>query len=198
MTHATTDGAATISATQIRPIHTDDLAALKSFLSELSPGTLYFRFGRLSMPMWTDDEWRMLCKPPSTHCAHFVATQTTEPGRYGIVGMARLVMEADSLADCAEFSLVVADHLQNQGLGQQLMHALVGEASRRGLASIYGDVLPSNTTMLSFCKGLGFVTRSNPNDARICRMVLSIRTQKLKDVTSSLSDSAHTRDRLRA
>lgn len=195
MNHATT---AIASAIAIRPIQAGDLPALKNFLSELSPGTLYFRFGRMSMPMWTADEWRTLCEPLASRCAHFVATQVSGPGRYRIVGMARLVVDAGSSRDCAEFSLVIADHLQNQGIGRQLMHALVGEASRRGLSSIYGDVLPSNTTMLSFCEGLGFVSRPSPDDARICRMVLSIRTQKLKDVTSAIPGSVHARVRLQA
>ncbi|UOD50989.1 GNAT family N-acetyltransferase [Orrella daihaiensis] len=165
------------TATHIRPIQAADLSTLKSFLSELSPGTLYFRFGRMSMPMLTEDQWHELCEPDPLRCAQFVATQITGSGRYAIVGMARLLPQAseDGTADCAEFSLVVADHLQNQGVGRQLMHTLVGEASRRGLGLIYGDVLPSNTTMLSFCEGLGFVLRASPDDSRIHRMMLSIK-----------------------
>ncbi|MCD8565417.1 MAG: GNAT family N-acetyltransferase [Burkholderiaceae bacterium] len=178
-----------ITATHIRPIQAADLTALKAFLSELSPGTLYFRFGRMSVPMLTQEQWHELCEPHPQRCAQFVATQITGPGRYGIVGMARLVFQSSDhdSPDSAEFSMVVADHLQNQGLGRQLMHALVGEANRRGLTHIYGDVLPSNTTMLSFCKGLGFVSRACPDDSRIHRMTLSIRTQKFKDVTASMA-----------
>ena len=186
------------AATHIRPIAATDLTALKTFLSELSPGTLYFRFGRMSMPIWSENDWQALCEPEPTRSAHFVATQVIGPGRYAVVGMARLVLDADSLDESAEFSLVVADQLQHQGIGRELMHALVGEAIRRGLSSIYGDVLPSNTTMLSFCKGLGFVSRPSPDDARVCRTVLSIRTTKRKDVTSAVSGSTHARARLQA
>lgn len=193
--HATTPA---YCATQIRPIRAADLAALKSFLSELSPGTLYFRFGRMSMPMWSDEQWQTLCQPPSNQCAHFVATQIGEPGRYNIVGMARLVIDTANVDDCAEFSLVVADHLQRQGIGRQLMHALVGEASRRGLASIFGDVLPSNTSMLSFCEGLGFVARSSPDDARIRRLAISIKTQPSNRVNTSRSNKADVRTELHA
>lgn len=190
----------TPAAPHIRQIQAADLNALKAFLSGLSPGTLYFRFGRLSAPMWSEQQWQALCEPDPVSGAHFVATQITEPGRYAIVGIARLVFAhpGNECRDKAEFSLVVADHLQGHGLGRQLMHALVGEAIRRGLNSIYGDVLPSNTTMLSFCQGMGFVSRSCPDDARIYRMVLPIKTQKFSDVNAPPSDKANAKVRLHA
>ena len=167
---------------QIRPIEPTDLPAFKAFLSELSPGTLYFRFGCLSLPVLTQEQWTELCKPNPDRCAQFVATQVTGPGRYAILGVARLVFQSGehALPSSAEFTLVVADHLQNRGLGRQLMHTLIGEANRRGLDLIYGDVLPSNTTMLSFCEGLGFVSQANPDEPRIHRMMLPIKTQQLK------------------
>jgi len=183
-------------APQIRPIQTADLSALKSFMAELSPGTLYFRFGRLSVPMWSEEEWQALCAPHPERCAHFVATEIIGPGRYAIVGMARLIL--DGSQDSAEFSLVVVDHRQHHGLGRQLIHALVGEASRRGLSSVYGDVLPSNATMLSFCEGLGFVSRSCPDDERIHRMVLRIKTQKFSDQLVPTSEKSPTRLRMQA
>jgi acetyltransferase len=158
---------------RIRPIQAADEQLLKSFLHELSPGTLYFRFGRMSMPMWTDQEWRALCSPDPMGYSHFIATQITQPGHYRIVGLARLVCSPE--AEDAEFSMVLADHLQRQGLGTKLMNALVGQARRRGLTSIYGDVLPTNETMLSFCRGLGFVSHACPTDDRIHRMILNIK-----------------------
>ena len=170
----------------IRPIQAGDLGALKSFLGELSPGTLYFRFGRLSVPMWTEEEWIRLCSPDASRFAHFVATEPSESGRYAIAGMGRLVCEVDD-EQCAEFSIVVADHLQHQGLGTKLIHALVGEARRRALSSVYGDVLPSNQAMIRFCKGLGFVSHRCPCDERIHRMVLSI---KSKQSEKSVADTA--------
>jgi len=174
------------AALHIRPIQAADLGAVKTFLGELSPGTLYFRFGRLSMPMLTEQEWHDLCSPDSSRIAHFVATAPSEPGRYAIVGMGRLVCEAGD-QQSAEFSLVVADHLQHQGLGTKLIHALVGEARRRALPSMYGDVLPSNQAMIRFCKDLGFVSHRCPDDERIHRVVLSL---KSKQSEKSVADTA--------
>lgn len=179
----------------VRPIQPTDLNPLKALLSELSPGTLYFRFGRLSMPIWSEEQWQDLCSPPE-HCANFVATEVTGQGRYSVVGMARLV--TDNSQERAEFSLVVADTLQHSGVGRQLMHAMVGEAVRRGLSSIYGDVLPSNTVMLRFCEGLGFVANPCPDDPRIHRMVLAIKTPKPEARSTPASGSVLPRAPLRA
>lgn len=160
----------------IRHVQTDDLHALKVLLTDLSPGTLYYRFGRFSTPTWTDEQWQALCDPDPHRCANFVAADQSACENRAIVGIARLVLDLHlaGAPRSAEFSLVVADQRQNQGIGQRLMHRLIDEASRRELTSIYGDVLPSNRAMLSFCKGLGFVPGSSPSDSRICRLTMSI------------------------
>lgn len=180
---------------RIRPIQPVDEQPLKSFLHELSPGTLYFRFGRMSVPAWTEQQWRALCSPDPSRCAHFIATQVTQPGHYRIVGMGCLVVSPQ--AQEAEFSMVLADHMQRLGLGTRLMNALVGEARRRGLTSIYGDVLPSNQSMLSFCRGWGFVKRACPDDGRIHRMILNIKpSSPVHEYTSLiLANKLHPQER---
>ncbi len=192
------------AAPQIRPIQTADPHALKTFTAELSPDTLYFRFGRLSVSIWSEEEWQALCAPHPDRRAHFVATEVIGPGLYAIVGMAGLIL--DGSPDSAEFGLVVADHRQHHGLGKQLMHAPVCEASQRGLNSVYGDVygdvygefLPSNATMLSFREGLGFASGVCPDDERIHRMVLRIRTQRFSDQLVPASEKSPTRVRMQA
>ena len=160
---------------RIRQIQAADLKRLKTFLSELSPGSLYFRFGKPHLPRWSDKQWADLCCPDPTHTTGFVATELLAQGRYAIVGIARLVVAANP--QNAEFSLVVTDSKQNQGLGKQLMDRLVGEAQKRSLSTIYGDVLPSNHAMIRFCQGLGMFLGACPTDARLCRMTLPIESQ---------------------
>lgn len=161
------------AAFHIRPIQATDLGALKTFVGDLSPGTLYFRFGRLSPPLWSEQEWVRLCSPDATRFAHLVVTALSDLGCHSIIGMGRLVCDKSDQRS-AEFSIVLADQLQHQGLGTKLIDALVAEARRRALTSIYGDVLPSNNAMIRFCEGLGFVSQRCPDDERIHRLVLSI------------------------
>ena len=180
----------------IRPVKTADLEPLKDFLGKLSPGSLYFRFGRPCVPQWSDEKWAKLCQPDTRHSMGMVTTEVIAPGRYAIVGMARLVAEANSQR--AEFSMVVADHLQHQGLGTELMGALVNEARCRGLIEIYGDVLPSNHAMIRFCQGLGMVRSACPDDVRLYRMALRIRPQSRGVSLSSAAQALHRHTDVRA
>jgi len=159
----------------IRQIQAADLKRLKTFLSELSPGSLYFRFGKPRVPLWSDKQWADICHPDPTHTTGFVATEGLAPGRYAIVGVARLV--ADASQQNAEFSVVLADRKQHQGIGTRMMRALVAEAQRRALTTIYGDVLPSNHAMIRFCEGLGMLLGACPGDERLYRMTLRIESQ---------------------
>jgi acetyltransferase len=55
-----------------------------------------------------------------------------------------------------EFALTVADDVQRQGIGRQIMQSLMNAARDRGLEIMEGDVLSSNRKMLRLCEGLGF------------------------------------------
>jgi len=158
----------------IRQVQSADLEPLKLFLGELSPGSLYFRFGRPHVPLWSDQHWSELCQPDTTHTIGLVATEVVAPGRYAVVGMARLITDASR--QNAEFSMVLADRKQHLGIGTQIMHALVVQAQRRALTTIYGDVLPTNHAMIRFCEGLGMEIVDCPDDARVHRMVFHIQS----------------------
>ena len=57
--------------------------------------------------------------------------------------------------DC-EFSLVVGDSLQGQGIGRRILKALMYEASRHGLNKIMGYVLTENLAMIALGQSLKF------------------------------------------
>jgi acetyltransferase len=56
----------------------------------------------------------------------------------------------------AEFSLLVADPWQGQGLGRELLGRLVDVGRRERLSRIYADVLASNLRMQRLCTRFGF------------------------------------------
>lgn len=155
----------------IRPVRPSDIDLFRSFLAELSPGTVYFRFGRLSAPALTDEQLRAICEPDLNKLVNFVA-QYHDGRADRLAGTAR--MEVDESGDEFEFSIVVADHMQRTGLGKRLMHALIGEASRRGIKCLYGDVLPSNFPMVGFCQALGFDVVASPRDSHLHRLQLDL------------------------
>ena len=77
-----------------------------------------------------------------------------EPSHGEILGVSRYVADPDN--DNAEFSVMVRSDMKGRGLGFQLMRDILACARRRGIKTVYGDVLSENTTMLQMAEGLGF------------------------------------------
>jgi acetyltransferase len=82
------------------------------------------------------------------------------------VGVVRLFI--DSGLQTGEFAILVADNFQDSGLGTKFMETLIGMGRKRGLKSIYGEVLSDNNKMLTLAKESGFsVGTSSYGEARI-------------------------------
>ena len=71
-----------------------------------------------------------------------------------ILGVARMI--ADPNNERAEFALMVRSDWHGRALGFKLMQTLISCADRRGIGTIYGDVLRENSTMLQMARELGF------------------------------------------
>jgi acetyltransferase len=93
-------------------------------------------------------------------------------GREVLIGVARYVREAG--APACEFAIVIADDWQGRGIGRRLMEKLIAVAKARGLATMYGDVLSTNQSMLDFCRKLGFTLARHPDDATVTRVTLPL------------------------
>jgi acetyltransferase len=185
-----------LPAAVVRPIRCDDQLAVKNLLASLSPGSTYFRFGGFSAPEFTAEQWRNLCAPDPARGANFVAVQSDNLGSDRVIAVARLVFRATD--EATEFSLVIGDHHQSQGLGRRVMHYLIDQCRRRGITMLYGDVLPSNLRMVRFCQELGFVSLPCPNETRIHRMTLSVNPNQSDASPMAASWSASNQARLRA
>jgi acetyltransferase len=83
------------------------------------------------------------------------------------VADARYVIESEG--DRAEFAVVVADHWQGVGLGGALIGRLVGEARRRGLARLHGDVLADNEPMIGLVRRHGGRISPHLEDSSLVR-----------------------------
>ena len=67
-----------------------------------------------------------------------------------MLGVVRL--HADANYDRGEFAILVRSDLKGRGLGWQLMQLIIEYARAEGLEIIEGQVLSSNTTMLTMCR----------------------------------------------
>lgn len=72
--------------------------------------------------------------------------------------------------DRCEFAVVVHDDWQGQGVGRQLLSALLAHAAAAGWTEIEGEVLRDNVPMLKLAASLGFDQRRNP-DVRLVTVV---------------------------
>jgi acetyltransferase len=73
----------------------------------------------------------------------------------------------------AEFAIVVADEWQGQGLGAQLVGALLEHAKRSGIARLAGVTHTRNRAMRILARRLGFGVRPD-EDPDLVRMELAL------------------------
>lgn len=89
-----------------------------------------------------------------------------------LLGVARLVADPDYSR--AEYAVVVRSDLKGKGLGWRLMQHLIAYARSERLGELYGEVLATNTTMLTMCAELGFHIEADPGDATLRSVSLDL------------------------
>jgi acetyltransferase len=73
-----------------------------------------------------------------------------------------------------EFAIAIGDAWQGQGLGVQLMQALIDVARERGLKRMEGMVLAENRKMQKMMRKLGFSVRVDPEDTSMLLVSLDL------------------------
>jgi acetyltransferase len=148
----------------IRPIRPEDAGLEQAFVDRLSPDSRYNRFmyrmGKLSPKMLA----RFTQIDYDREMALVVVLRETER-ETRFLAVARYVTNPDG--DSCEFALAVADDVQRQGVGRELMQSLFNAARDRGLAIMEGDVLASNAKMLRLCESLGFRLARRSEDPQV-------------------------------
>lgn len=154
----------------VRPIRPDDLPLEAEFVRHLSTETRYKRF-LVTVSELPDRKLHYFTEVDQlSHVA--LAAVAERDGQPAIVGVARyIVMPA---GDSCEFAIAVDDAWQGSGLAGILMHALIGVAHSRGLATMEGTVLATNARMLKFTRQLGFRAVRDPEDRDTLRVVRAL------------------------
>ena len=83
-----------------------------------------------------------------------------ETGEHAVLAVARLSRLHGR--NQAEFSMLVSDPHQHQGLGTELLGLLLEIARDEGLERITAEVLHENRAMQRVCEKLGFTLRATP------------------------------------
>lgn len=155
---------------RVRPMRADDRDLEAEFVRHLSGDARYKRF-MATMRELTDAKLRYLTDVDQVRHVALVATTDIE-GRQVEVGVARYIV--DPFGTGCEFAIAVDDAWQGSGLAGILMHALMGVARSRGIASMEGIVLAANSRMLHFTRQLGFSIERDPEDRQTLRVVRAL------------------------
>jgi RimJ/RimL family protein N-acetyltransferase len=124
----------------IRPLRREDGPRLQEAFERLSPESRYRRF-LAAKPRLTDRDLRHLTEVDGHRHAAFVATPASDPER--IVAVARFIRYPDD-PETAEFSIVVDDQFQGQGLGGELLSRLADAALAGGVKRFTALTLTDN------------------------------------------------------
>jgi GNAT superfamily N-acetyltransferase/acyl carrier protein len=154
----------------LRPMHAEDAPLEADFVRHLSSDTRYKRF-MLTLRELSQAKLKYLTEVDQDRHVALVATADRD-GQQALVGVARYIV--DPAGTGCEFAIAIDDAWQGSGLAGILMHALMDVARARGLASMEGMVLATNTRMLKFTRQLGFSVQRDPEDRDAVRVVRSL------------------------
>lgn len=156
----------------IRPIRPEDARIEQAFVQNLSSESKYFRFMQTMEELTPALLARFTQIDYHREMALIVVVNEGEPDAH-VLGVARYITNPDRRS--CEFALTIADGMQRQGIGRELMRRLMTLARERNIDVMEGEVLKNNTKMLALCTRLGFrIVRTEENDVVKVRRHLNI------------------------
>jgi len=151
----------------IRPIRPEDEPLVVKFHEPLSEESIYLRYFHL-MALKTrvaHDRLARICFIDyDREIALVVERQDKDAeGDREILAIGRLSRLHGN--EDAEFSMIVSDRYQRQGIGTELLRRLLEIGRSEGLQHLTADMLPENTGMQRVCQKLGFQLERIESDA---------------------------------
>ena len=137
----------------IRPIRPDDAIRLQEGFQRLSARSRYLRFLETSNAL-SDKQASELSNLDYDRQMALVAETTTDQGVI-LIGVARYARLGPDQPDSAECAIVVADDIQQHGLGSLMMNRLGHYAAAHGIKMFVGTVHLTNAAILRFIKRAG-------------------------------------------
>lgn len=138
----------------LRPIGPRDRGALETFARGLSDASRYLRF-HAQVTQLPANASTVLTHVDGYH--HF-AVVATHPADRAIVGVGRMIREAED-PTVAEIAITVGDAYQQRGLGTVLLRELVEQAPSRRIGVLRAYVLAANVGMRHLLASTGLPLR---------------------------------------
>lgn len=137
-------------AIRVRPIESGDWRGLQRFHIALSDETIEQRMFE-SMPELSDERAHDYCDVDGYDRFALVAIDPDRPNE--LIGVVRFDREPED--NVAEYSAVVTDRWQGQGVGLALSVLLISAARERCIDVLHAYVRPENWRMLALLRNLG-------------------------------------------
>jgi acetyltransferase len=150
----------------VRPIRPEDEPSMVRFHESLSEQSVYMRyFHAMHVTQRTAHErlTRICFIDYDREMALVAEERDPETGEREILGVGRLSRD-HAVPDEAEFSVLVSDRYQRQGLGTILLDKLLKVGRREGISRITADILPNNRPMQRVSTSAGFQLRHDPEE----------------------------------
>ena len=156
------------TAVKIRPVRPEDERLYAGFFARVTSEDLRLRFFA-PMKEFSPAFVARLTHLDYSRAMAFVALDQASGELLGVVRL-----HAGSEAETGEYAILVRSDLKGRGLGWVLMQTIAEYARGSGFRRIEGQVLRSNTTMLTMCREFGFVVQSDPRDPEIAVVRLDL------------------------
>lgn len=171
---------------RVRPIRPDDALRLQTFVTRLSPRTMYLRTNMHRAPILSDREAAYLTRVDYRSTMALVALVGEEP-HDEIVGVARYA-DSQPVSGQAEVAIVVADAYQKRGIGGQLLTRLVGYARDQSLTSLIGNISAANEPVLCMVRRSGLPAEYRDVGCGEYQVVVTLARRPGMDFFSRLSN----------
>jgi acetyltransferase len=149
--HSLKDG----TAITIRPIRPEDEPLMVRFHESLSEQSVYLRYFHLIKLSQRTAHERLIRICFNDYDREIALVAERNVPEQEILAIARLSKPGFG-SDEAEFSMLVRDNYQGQGLGTELLRRLIQVGRDEKLRRITADILPDNYGMQRICERLGF------------------------------------------
>jgi len=153
----------------LRPIKPEDEPAWNDLLARASAQSIWFRFRYLFKEITHEMASRFCYVDYDREMA--IVAEVEEEGRCRLVGVGRLVADADH--ETAEYAVMVVDDWQGRRLGSLLTDYSLEIARRWGVREVIGETGADNFRMLSLFRNRGFtLSRDEDPTTVVARKIL--------------------------
>lgn len=160
----------------IRPIQPEDGDLFLKLFETLSPTSVYYRFFSHLRELRPEMLATLTQVDYDRHLALVAFDADDREGK--MLGAARIIADPDIIH--AEFSILVGDPWQGQGIGAALLLSLLKAAKQQGGETIWGTVLRENRQMIQLGKRYGFNITHQLSEGT-CELRIDLNKARLED-----------------